>query len=519
MSRLGIFLESGKGRIIAAVAIATMILIVSAGDLTRNISPDLGFYFANGWFISQGMLPYEDFFTHKTPLFPVAIAGWMMVFGTSFFSAWLLKLSTVGVLTGVVYFSARKMDVTRSTAMIAAALTAFFSASHTIELKDNGLIVVFASSFELVSIASAYAISRKRGHRKYGLIAGASLMLGIAARQTALFLLPFIVVALILVAYKNNRRLVILGTAWIFAGLLSTGILLLLIYIAAGGGLSSVTQQLIEFNTTRVSSLRQPVPDFLHDWFVFLIAPGRLILTLGIVTAAGLAIRKQVTGIGPGGLTFLSMASLGIGLSLYALGGFHEYYFRQIVPLASLLTAVVLAGVLSNMGALRTVPMVRTFVVVTLIWVGLLGPGLREFEAQVFLIREYSDRSEGVGIGGDEAAIASFLRDRHPNDELKLLVVGAASDDVYAYARAKPVSIYTNSIAMLSLRFFTDEEIDEWVEQVRGSDYDVILAHSPRSDAGDDSPQGKRYRSMVERVTQGLNRIEYPNAQIGLFER
>ena len=154
MSRSDIFLESGKGRIIAAVAIAVMILVMSAGDLTRNISDDFGFYFANGWFISQGMLPYEDFFTHKTPLFPVAIAGWTMVFGTSFFSAWLLKLTIVGILTGVAYFSARKMDMARTTAMIAATLTAFFSASHVIELKDNGIIVVFASIFELVAIAS-----------------------------------------------------------------------------------------------------------------------------------------------------------------------------------------------------------------------------------------------------------------------------------------------------------------------------------------------------------------------------
>ena len=72
---------------------------------------------------------------------------------------------------------------------------------------------------------------------------------------------------------------------------------------------------------------------------------------------------------------------------------------------------------------------------------------------------------------------------------------------------------------MLSLDYFTDQEIDEWIEQVRESDYDVILAQLPRPDTGDDSPRWKRYRSIFERVTLGLNRIEYPNDRIGLFER
>lgn len=62
-----------------------------------------------GWFelyavqMSQGLLPYRDFFLFTTPLFPATLAGWFKVAGTSMAASFAFGALLRAVVTTAVY--------------------------------------------------------------------------------------------------------------------------------------------------------------------------------------------------------------------------------------------------------------------------------------------------------------------------------------------------------------------------------------------------------------------------------
>ena len=71
--------------------IAGLMLLVCVGilfipDFGTYLGTDFGVYFNSGKLLTQGMVPYKDFFDHKTPLIYFYFAAWIKLFGTGWFS-------------------------------------------------------------------------------------------------------------------------------------------------------------------------------------------------------------------------------------------------------------------------------------------------------------------------------------------------------------------------------------------------------------------------------------------------
>jgi len=519
LSFLDVFLENRRNQIVAAAAIVMIVAALMLIDLTRDVSADYGFYFSNGWFITQGLIPYEDFFTHKTPMFPVIIAGWITVFGTSLLSVWLLKMSLILSLTGTTYYTARTMGFVRSIALIGAGLTALFSASHLIEGKDHGLIVIVASIFEMLAIAWTFAIIQRRSSRKYGLAVGIAIAIGVAVRQSAAFILPFLIVALFINFVGKDRRLAINGAIWIIAGFVVTGVLLVLVYLAAGGSFSTMYDQVVSFNVVRLSGLRQNSFDLVHDWFQYAVVSSRVVIGRGIAATAVLVLgrKRPVENLQANRLLLLAM--LGVGIALFAQGQFFNYYYRQVVPIGSLLVAVVFVRMSSEYVSLRDLPVVRTFVVVALVTLVFLAPMQHEFQTQLFMFREYRAAPANQGLGGHELALSKFLNSRRPEGDFKILVLGANIDEVYAYARALPASTFTNMVPLQWTGYLTDEEFDEWFAEAKASDFDIVLDRNMLLDPENPNPRIGRFIEAADELTKDLTRVEYPSDRITIHER
>ena len=524
-------LVSIRGLINSRTAFVSVIVILTIllnlGDLAKNTSPDFGAYWVNGWFISQGMVPYEDFFEHKTPLFSVAIAGWMKLFGPEFLSSWLFKLSTIFALTSTSYFVARKLDLARPVAKIATVIVAFYTASHVLELNDNGLIVVFTSIFEMLAIATGYAAAKQRDGRRFGLAAGAFLALAMAARQTAVVLLPFTLIAALVIGYRKNKQLDTLGIVWILVGFSAMVLVLLAVYLFDGGNISSIRTQLIDFNLNYLDSTRRNPLDFVNTWFLNLTLPDRVMLTLAFTAAVYLAIRRKLSSIDPDVAIFVVIILLGVVVSLVAQGRHKDYYFKQFVPFAALLVAPYLYGLFSDISAMKITTAVRAFLITTLIVVGLAAPIQREVEVQIWLYRQYIQKSTDQ-LGGSVSADANFLNTRYPDAELKFAIVGDYHVELAAYTEAEWITVDTiwgpsRSVGG-GVRRMSESELKDWVEQVNQTEFVLLIdygdgrhSYTLQDEFSEIDDSNNHWKEAVLSVTRDMQRIDYPSDKLAIY--
>jgi hypothetical protein len=90
-----------KWHVILIVILQLLFLVPLA--FNRIIAGDEGFYLIAAKEVSQGALPYIDFFYPQMPLLPFVYGSWMEVFGASWKSARLLSALLTSLLGGLLF--------------------------------------------------------------------------------------------------------------------------------------------------------------------------------------------------------------------------------------------------------------------------------------------------------------------------------------------------------------------------------------------------------------------------------
>jgi 4-amino-4-deoxy-L-arabinose transferase-like glycosyltransferase len=176
------------------------------------------------WMISQGMVPYRDFFEHHTPLVHFLAAPWFFVFTdahglVSVVPVLFRAFSTLcSLLTaGIVWLLAARI-VGRRAALFAAVLLlgdSLFLAKG-IEFRPDTLAA-------LAMMASAYALLRAADRtppsRTWLIGAGFALVLAVLSTQKLLFAGPgCLVVFFLVIGRRFGAAGAIQGAGWVAVG-------------------------------------------------------------------------------------------------------------------------------------------------------------------------------------------------------------------------------------------------------------------------------------------------------------
>lgn len=139
-----------------------------------------------GWFelyavqMTQGQLPYRDFFLFTTPLFPAALAGWFKLTGASMVSSFAFGALLRAVVTTAVYAWVRRLGAHAVPALIAVTVVSMLAAS------DTGEPVNYYNHFCIAWVLGSAMLLHRSGLQRPGwlLAAGAAAALAVLAKQT-----------------------------------------------------------------------------------------------------------------------------------------------------------------------------------------------------------------------------------------------------------------------------------------------------------------------------------------------
>jgi hypothetical protein len=259
-----------------------LVFVLGAVDFAAELGTDYGAYFSHGWFITCGLIPYGDFWTHKTPLLPVMIAVWVKLFGTGFLVAAVFPLVVSCIATLVVYKFARALELSKTVAVGAALLFAFVVGSHPVDPTRNGIIVIAAAVCEMLAIILAIrGIDAER--RTYLAATGIMIALGFATRQTAAIVcIPVaIVIAMRRGRQQVARSVLDVGLVAVTAGI-SAGAMALY-FVVNRVPLATVWHQIYGFNVVYSAGHRMKLTWWLSEWSQLLWHRGMAIFVVGVL--------------------------------------------------------------------------------------------------------------------------------------------------------------------------------------------------------------------------------------------
>jgi 4-amino-4-deoxy-L-arabinose transferase-like glycosyltransferase len=175
----------------------TFLIIIIAISLVLNlffIHPtfsDDNFYFNVGKKVSEGMVPYRDFFFAHSPLQIYTLAILFRIFGNSYFIAKLYSLLISALCLPMIYLIAKELNG-KKTALIATF--AFLFTTAFIAFSSMGYGMWEATLFVLIS---TYFLLKDRP-----VYSSFSFLIAVLFRYIAAFYFPF----LILIFYLRNGK-------------------------------------------------------------------------------------------------------------------------------------------------------------------------------------------------------------------------------------------------------------------------------------------------------------------------
>ncbi len=210
---------SNKAALWLLTIIIASFIAIHSFNLNLSIS-DENTYFYMGNLITQGFLPYKDFFYAHPPLNIFIIALLIKLFGMNFIVLKLLPVITTAISALLIYLIAKNLH-SRLSAIIAVIL--FLFAYETLRVSSYLIGIDIATMFILFSL---YFLFKENKNNKSYLYAG--IFIGIAAISTLNSLIAAFVISIILL-FKSRKSLIyfILGFSSIF---LTINIALILLY-------------------------------------------------------------------------------------------------------------------------------------------------------------------------------------------------------------------------------------------------------------------------------------------------
>jgi len=300
------------------------------------------------WMISQGLVPYQEFFEHHTPLLHFLAAPWFFVFVSSddlvnvvpvlfrVFST-LFSLLTVAV----VWLIADRIAGRRAALFAAAALLgdSLFLAKG-IEFRPDTLAV-------LAMMASVYAVLRaaddrlrQAASRVWFVVAGFAMAASVMSTQKEMFAGPGFLIAFALgIGRRFGIASVIRGAGWAVVGAIAV-MAPLLGYFAAHDALYDFfySNFLLNANWPRAEGgfVETRIWDFLSSdpVFAMLVAAGSL-----------LTLKQWRNGTHEVAVILLPLASLAIGVFIVPFP--QQQYMFLMIPFAAVPAGIAAAGLLS----------------------------------------------------------------------------------------------------------------------------------------------------------------------------
>jgi hypothetical protein len=186
-------------------ALATWLVPIA---LQRLVDGDEGYLLMASRLVSEGLLPYRDFFLPQGPVLPAVFGACFRLFGRSWYGARVLAV-LIAVATGALVYCETRAATRRWWA--AGFATALYAASGatigwlTI-VKGYGLAAVWMMA-ALFLVGMAVRRGGDRGAAGLSMLAGAGALLGLAASTRLYTLAVAPALAMGLVARPRDRRL------------------------------------------------------------------------------------------------------------------------------------------------------------------------------------------------------------------------------------------------------------------------------------------------------------------------
>ncbi len=159
MSKLSHCINNGHAK--AAIIILVLSAVLLIPDLWMYPGTDYGVYFNGGRLILQGKIPYRDFWDHKTPLIYLYTAVWQLIFGSGWWSAKTSLIPIYGLYGISIYIFDVVLFPEQKRGALTSALTGVYLALRLgFDPARNGAILALATSLEVWSLASIYALFR-----------------------------------------------------------------------------------------------------------------------------------------------------------------------------------------------------------------------------------------------------------------------------------------------------------------------------------------------------------------------
>ena len=308
----------------------------------RGFNPDEFQHLHSAWCISEGLVPYRDYFEHHTPWLHFLLAGVVPLYDVGleptdaesfiFLARRAMWVLTGGILTAVFCLGRRLLGM--PVAMLAVVFLGnnLMFLGKTLEIRPD----VPATLFVLGSLAFLVDPSVRRRPELRFLASGFLLGSAVMFTQKVLFGLPGVAVALLLHVYDSDKRragisrAAFLGLGFVVPILATAG------YFALRGGLAPFVEYNFLMNL-RWKARYSPWPLFeeLAQQNPFHLALGLVGLGMACYALRRAEARKR-------GEAFLALPGLSFLVGAFLIPVPHRQYALQFLPFLALYAALTL---------------------------------------------------------------------------------------------------------------------------------------------------------------------------------
>ncbi len=337
------------GRKLALLGIlATLSTLLYGVDFISDFGTDYSVYFSNGWFMSKGLLPYMDFWTHKAPLLVMILAGWISLFGHSMVSAALFLIMVTVIASYVVYALSNALELGLPVAILSSLGFVFFTATHLLDPTRNGIIVILSSIFEMLAVIILLK-GLKHGTRQHLLLSGFFVFLAFATRQTAAITYLGLMAIIFVANRKKSIRQAFEQAMTVSFGSVIAAVGFIAYFVLNKIPLDLIWDQIYTFNINYAAGYQVEFTDWVFGWMdlfqkskLHLIGVGVLAYFIG--TGSRLVKRIEIRMADWTLIILVVLHSLAICLQ----NKVQIIYFLQLLPEITILTGIALVDALGG---------------------------------------------------------------------------------------------------------------------------------------------------------------------------
>lgn len=525
------FFTSG---VVTSLVIAALVIVCFRGlQFPMYLPRDPGAFCNQAWMITNGRVPYRDFWEHKTPGMMLIFAGVFECFGPSVFAARIAEAVWVFVCALAMVFIERRLIGAAALGVSGPILAMFWSIP---QMSDGGLYTGFWSGgFGILAVAAMVGAGRddepsagvkRRWSMILAVLCGAAIFAAVACRQTGLGVAALVVP---LAAPCGVRRAAgIAGVAAIaFAALACAA----LVALRASGGWDAYWHDTMTFNLRKNEWLAAADPGFVRAREMLMTLAPTLWLPASasvvalIVFAASHELRRAALFCG-------CWLAVGVAAAFASRAGYWHYALEAVPAMALLCGA--LAAVVYRAASRtwtespRKVAMVVGPVVVALAMIGTVR--WDEYSRSYLAYGWKYFRGETPRDQSENLLHLAAARLRGMTTPGEVVHVWSALPTIHFLSRTLPATRFPQNLPLLEAAVTSDEDLARVMADLRAARprICVVVREGLKEFAsrGDDLPPAQRewiaenYQPLGEPMTAGPAALcRYNHVTIQFYER